>query len=92
MKPGPIQEGYALIGGKWVLMASRSGPCGCSQTSTKKTGNQVTFRCDGSFDTTCATVKPLGSGGGTTPSPAPASPAAGGGGGEIEASGGKKNW
>lgn len=64
MKPGPIQEGYALIGGKWQLMVSRKGPCGCSKTANNKTGDQVTFRCDGNFQTKCATVKPLGGGGG----------------------------
>lgn len=62
MKPGPIQEGYALVGGKWQLMFSHKGPCGCSQQANEKTGDQVTFRCDGNFNTTCATVKPLGGG------------------------------
>ena len=78
MKPGPIQEGYALIGGKWQLMFSHKGPCGCSKTATKKTGDQVTFRCDGNFKTTCATVKPLGGGGGPAPA-ATEAPADGGG-------------
>lgn len=78
MKPGPIQEGYALIGGKWQLMFSHKGPCGCDKTSTSKTGDQVTFRCDGNFNTTCATVKPLGGGGGAPP-PAAELPASGAG-------------
>lgn len=82
MKPGPIQEGYALIGGKWQLMFSRKGPCGCAKTSNTKTGNQVTFRCDGNFQTTCATVRPLGgSSGGVSPAPST------GGGNEIPKAG-----
>lgn len=73
MRPGPIQEGYALIGGKWQLMVSHKGPCGCDKTSNTKTGDQVTFRSDATFNTTCATVKPLG-GGGAPGAPAPAAP------------------
>ena len=62
MRPGPIQEGYALVNGKWELRATYKGACGCDKTSTKRTGNQMTFRCDGNFKTTCATVRPLGGG------------------------------
>ena len=75
MRPGPIQEGYALIGGKWVQAFSKKGPCGCSKQSSTKTGNQVTFRCDGSFNTKCATVKPLGGGGVAATAPADAAAA-----------------
>lgn len=58
--PGPTTVAYALVNGQWQEMVSYTGPCGCDQTSNEKTGNEVTFRCDGSFDTTCATVRPLG--------------------------------
>jgi len=72
---------YGLVGGQWKQMLSYKGPCGCSKTATKKSGNEVTFRCDGSFTTKCATVRPLGGGGGGAPAPAPEAAGDGGGGG-----------
>jgi hypothetical protein len=61
--PGPKGahvEGYGLVGGKWVKGLTYDGPCGKSKTSTKVSANQqVSFRCDGSMNATCATVKPL---------------------------------
>lgn len=60
IEPGPHVIGYALVNGAWKEMINYTGPCGCSETSDTKTGDQVTFRNDGSFDTTCATVKPYG--------------------------------
>ena len=33
IRPGPVQEGYALVGGQWKLLASYKGPCGCSKKS-----------------------------------------------------------
>lgn len=73
MKPGPTMIGYALVNGQWKEMSSYTGPCGCSETKDEKSGDQVTFRCDGNFNTTCATVKPLGAGG-ITPAPSTPSP------------------
>lgn len=61
IKPGPIQEGYALVNGQWELRASYKGPCGCSKTSNTKTGNTLMVRNDGTANTTCASVKGLGS-------------------------------
>ena len=63
MRPGPIQEGWALVGGTWKKIAEYKGPCGCSKKSSKKTGNTIMVRCDGSITTKCATVRPLGGGG-----------------------------
>lgn len=60
MTPGPTLRGYGLVGGQWKELVSHTGPCGCSKTANRKTGNQVTFRCDGNFQTKCATVRPLG--------------------------------
>lgn len=60
MTPGPTLRGYGLVGGQWKELISYTGPCGCDKTSNQKTGNQVTFRCDGQFTTKCATVRPLG--------------------------------
>lgn len=62
MKPGPIQEGYALVGGQWQLRASYQGPCGCSQKASKRTGDTLMVRVDGQMTTKCATVRPLGGG------------------------------
>jgi hypothetical protein len=62
IQPGPTVTGYALMNGQWQQMITWTGPCGCDETSSSKTGDQVTFRNDGSFDTTCATVRPLGGG------------------------------
>ena len=62
MQPGPLQEGYALIGGAWKKVASYKGPCGCSQKSSKKTGDTLMVRCDGPLTTKCASWKPLGGG------------------------------
>ena len=60
MQPGPLQEGYALIGGAWKKVASYKGPCGCSKKSSTKTGDTLMVRCDGSLTTKCASWKPLG--------------------------------
>lgn len=60
MEPGPKMTGYGLVGGQWKQLLSHTGPCGCDQKASKKTGDQVTFRCDGNFQTKCATVRPLG--------------------------------
>lgn len=60
IRPGPIQEGYALVGGKWELRASYKGPCGCSKKASVKTGNTLMVRNDGTANTKCASVKPLG--------------------------------
>ena len=73
MEPGPTMTGYALVDGAWKQMSTYTGPCGCDEQSSEKTGDEVTFRCDGSFETTCATVKPLT--GGTTPPPTTTPPA-----------------
>ena len=70
MQPGPTMIGYALMDGQWREMSRYTGHCGCEENSMEKTGDQVTFRNDGNFETTCATVKPLGAGG-ITPAPAP---------------------
>lgn len=60
MRPGPVQEGYALIGGQWKLLATYKGPCGCSKKSSSKTGNTLMVRNDGNITTKCASVRPLG--------------------------------
>lgn len=60
IRPGPIQEGYALVNGQWELRASYKGPCGCSKKSSTKTGNTLMVRNDGTANTTCASVKGLG--------------------------------
>jgi hypothetical protein len=73
IEPGPKWTGYGLVDGAWKEMITYEGTCGCDETSSEKTGDQLAFRCDGSLDTTCATVKPYGGGGGgggTTPPPA----------------------
>jgi hypothetical protein len=69
MQPGPTMIGYALMNGQWKEMSRYTGHCGCEENSMQRTGNQVTFRCDGSFNTTCATVKQLGAGGITPATP-----------------------
>ncbi len=62
MRPGgPIQEGYALVNGKWELRAEYKGPCGCSKKSAVKTGNTLMVRNDGTANTKCASVQGLGS-------------------------------
>lgn len=63
MEPGPTMVGYALVDGAWKEMSRYTGHCGCEENSMEKTGDQVTFRNDGNFETTCATVVPLGAGG-----------------------------
>ena len=60
MRPGPVQEGYALVGGQWKLLASYKGPCGCSKKSSSRTGNTLMIRNDGNITTKCASVRPLG--------------------------------
>lgn len=63
IRPGPVQEGYALVNGQWQLRASYSGPCGCSKKSSTKTGNTLMVRNDGTANTRCASVKPLANAG-----------------------------
>ena len=60
IEPGPIQRGYALVNGKWELRMEYKGPCGCSKKSSVKTGNTLMVRNDGTANTRCASVKPLG--------------------------------
>lgn len=60
IEPGPIQRGYALVNGKWELRMEYKGPCGCKQQASKKTGNTLMVRNDGTANTKCASVKPLG--------------------------------
>lgn len=87
MQPGPTVIGYGLVGGQWKELVRRENtPCGCDETSSTKTGNQVSFRCDGSQSPTCATVVPLGAGGGTT-TPAPTTTTGGGGSGNGNGNG-----
>lgn len=74
IEPGPTVTGYALVDGAWKQMINYTGDCGCDETASEKTGNQLTFRCDGDFNTTCANVKPFTSDGGTTPPPAGTTP------------------
>jgi hypothetical protein len=57
IQPGPHVTGYAVVDGAWKQMIDYTGDCGCDETASEKTGDQVTFRCDGDFNTTCATVK-----------------------------------
>lgn len=61
IEPGPIQRGYALVNGQWELRMEYKGPCGCSKKSSTKTGNTLMVRNDGTANTKCASVKPLGS-------------------------------
>jgi hypothetical protein len=63
IEPGPIQKGYALVNGKWELRMEYKGPCGCSKKSSTKTGNTLMVRNDGTANTKCASVKPLGGAG-----------------------------
>lgn len=60
IEPGPIQRGYALVNGQWELRMEYKGPCGCSKKSSTKTGNTLMVRNDGTANTKCASVKPLG--------------------------------
>lgn len=83
-------EGWGFVNGAWKKAFTYQGPCGKSTTPSAQ--QQVAFRCDGSLQTTCATVKPIGGGGGG-PAPVPdegenneVPPAAGGGGGGGEES------
>jgi hypothetical protein len=66
ISPGPKGahvEGWGLVGGTWNKYLTYDGPCGYHKKSTKMmTPQQVSFRCDGSVDYKCATVKPLGGG------------------------------
>lgn len=66
IEPGPIQRGYALVNGKWELRMEYKGPCGCSKKASGKTGNTLMVRNDGTANTKCASVKPLGGGGAST--------------------------
>ena len=72
-------EGWGLVGGTWKKAFSYSGPCGMSKKSTTPASDQqVSFRCDGSLNTTCATVKPLDGGGGGGAAAPPAEDTGGG--------------
>lgn len=77
VRPGPggiNLEGWGLVGGQWKKGFSYQGECGYHSKSSKPAAQQqVAFRCDGSLQTTCATVAPIGGGGGGGP------PAAAGG-------------
>lgn len=54
-------EGWGLVGGQWKKAFSYQGQCGDSKkSSTPASAQQISFRCDGSLNTTCATVRPLG--------------------------------
>lgn len=63
ISPGPRGahvEGWGLVGGTWKKAFTYDGPCGYKQKSTKPHPNQqVSFRCDGSLNAKCATVRPL---------------------------------
>lgn len=83
-------EGWGFVNGAWKKAFSYSGQCGESKkSSTPAPQQQVAFRCDGSLQTTCATVRPIGGGGGGA-APVPDEgennevPAASGGGGSEE--------
>lgn len=75
IEPGPTVTGYALVDGAWKQMINYTGDCGCDETASEKTGNQLTFRCDGDFNTTCANVKPFDPSGTTPPGTTPPPPA-----------------
>lgn len=85
-------EGWGFVNGAWKKAFTYQGPCGKSTTPASQ--QQVAFRCDGSLQTTCATVRPLGGGGGgaapvpdageNTDAPEPAGGGSGGSGGGEE--------